>query len=170
MKRRTNSADNPCLCIPMLAARGRFLDQFPTDELVKPLGLWNSPEVIQGDLPPRRPAHRIQFTSDQNGPSDASLATTNGIADPEECAEAQATGFNCSQFVEFQPDGSAIFMITDIINPATYRIDGGAVILEPTAPSEIGTEEIRFTGAEDWTALTGDAGTPLQGTWTLVAE
>ena len=46
------------------------------------------------------------------------------FATEQECEDAQAAGMNCYQIMDLCPDGSGTMMLTDIINPGTYVLDG----------------------------------------------
>ncbi|RMH16937.1 MAG: hypothetical protein D6701_08155 [Gemmatimonadetes bacterium] len=77
------------------------------------------------------------------------------FATREECQAAQPPGFhiNCSQTIEFRPDGRAFVTLTDIINPATYGIRGRRVRVEPDGPGDFaGTLELELS--EDEALLT----------------
>lgn len=58
---------------------------------------------------------------------------------PEACEAAQPPGFfiNCSQWMEFDPDGRVRVVLTDIINPGTYRIQNRHVILSMESSPEL---------------------------------
>lgn len=58
---------------------------------------------------------------------------------PEACEAAQPPGFhvNCSQWMEFDPDGRVRVVLTDIVNPGTYRIENRRIILSMEASPEL---------------------------------
>jgi hypothetical protein len=62
---------------------------------------------------------------------------------PEACEAAQPPDFfiNCSQWMDFHPDGRVTVVLSDIINPGTYRIRDVRVTLtmegSPELPNRI---------------------------------
>ena len=57
------------------------------------------------------------------------------------CKEAQNghMWFNCSQQITFRKDGTASAIFTDIMNPATYRIEGSKIILTALGSGDMPT-------------------------------
>lgn len=70
---------------------------------------------------------------------------------PEQCEAAQQAGFiNCVQFATFCKSGEAVVMVTDIRNPARYRIDGDRLTVSFPASSELSDPlEFRLGARED---------------------
>ena len=64
---------------------------------------------------------------------------------PQDCKNAQAGGrwFNCEQVINFKPDGHATVMVTDIMNMATYSIEGNQVVVKRTGAGDI-SEQMKF--------------------------
>ena len=63
----------------------------------------------------------------------------------KECKEYQETSgewFNCFQYVEFRPDGTATIILTDIANRATYELDLGkqTIQLKADGPGDMGSK------------------------------
>lgn len=54
------------------------------------------------------------------------------LVTPEECEELHAAGhfFNCSQVLKLHSDGTANYMVTDIMMNGTYRIKGKILTLK----------------------------------------
>lgn len=63
----------------------------------------------------------------------------------EEYKRKMGGWFNCSQSVTLHKDGSARIIVTDIVNPATYNIEGNKVTVTPVGPGEIGQKPLVFT-------------------------
>ena len=60
------------------------------------------------------------------------------FATPQECEAAQQAGFiNCAQTAAFCETGEAVVVVTDIINPARYRIDGDELRVSFPTVSEV---------------------------------
>jgi len=57
----------------------------------------------------------------------------------QDCRDAQhgGMGFNCDQTISFSKDGTALVMVTDIMSPATYTIEGDQVIVKRAGPGDI---------------------------------
>jgi hypothetical protein len=75
----------------------------------------------------------------------------------EECDKARAQWgmFNCSQTLRLSPDGSGVMMVTDMLEPVNYEIDGNKLIVAPYRGSsgEI-PERLEFTISADERFLT----------------
>lgn len=77
----------------------------------------------------------------------------------EACAIAQQQGFiNCEQWATFCANGRAEVVVTDIINPATYRVDNGIVTVRLAGPGDA-PETMRFRVSADGNTLTDVGGT-----------
>jgi hypothetical protein len=60
----------------------------------------------------------------------------------KDCEDAQKGGhwFNCHQVISLHPDGSASVMLTDIMNPASYSIDGDKVVIRRKGDGDMPAE------------------------------
>lgn len=72
----------------------------------------------------------------------------------QECLDNQDPSFfiNCYQSIEFNPDGTAFVILTDIVNVVTYTVDNKFITVIPASGSEF-TENIRFYVAENYKSL-----------------
>jgi hypothetical protein len=52
--------------------------------------------------------------------------------------------FNCSQFITFEPNGSAEVVVTDIINPANYEVNGNVINVTILDGGDIGEADWQF--------------------------
>ncbi|MGZ3694782.1 MAG: hypothetical protein ACXWQO_11405 [Bdellovibrionota bacterium] len=64
----------------------------------------------------------------------------------EECKKAQHGGmwFNCNQTITFYPNGTASLMFTDIMNSATYELNGREVMVKSNSAGDAPTT-MKFT-------------------------
>jgi hypothetical protein len=85
------------------------------------------------------------------------------FATPEQCEAAQQYGINCDQEAVFCSNGRAILMFTDILNPATYRVDEDVIIVRFTQGTPEAPESMRFRLAADGMTMT-DVG--IARSWT----
>lgn len=86
---------------------------------------------------------------------------------PEQCEIARQHGFiNCEQWATFCANGRAEIVVTDISNPATYRVDDGIVTVRLTGPGDA-PQTMRFRLSADGNTLTDVGGTR---TWTRRLE
>ena len=69
----------------------------------------------------------------------------------EECRSYQETSFvNCYQTVSFNKDGSAVYMVTDIMLRATYKVDGNKITLRMHEDDVYETDRVvHFTIIDD---------------------
>jgi len=63
------------------------------------------------------------------------------LVTPEECEELHAAGqfFNCSQVLKLYNDGTANYMVTDIMMKGTYKIKGKILTLKLDWAYEVGS-------------------------------
>ncbi|MDH6308642.1 hypothetical protein M2451_000953 [Dysgonomonas sp. PFB1-18] len=68
----------------------------------------------------------------------------------EECREAQSQYFmNCSQTVSFNKDGSATYMVTDIMMRAKYKVKGKKITLSIHKDDAYETNAVVYFKIED---------------------
>lgn len=115
-----------------------------------------------------RPAGMLLFAVLACGPDGRPFPETRVYAhalfsSPDECALAQQHGIiNCEQWATFCASGRAEIVVTDIINPATYRVDDGIVTVRLAGPGDA-PESMRFRLSADGTSMMDIGGTR---TWT----
>lgn len=75
------------------------------------------------------------------------------FATQAECDEARKKfpGINCDQWASFYRDGSATIVMTDIMNPATYVVEGDRLVMT-VSPGEL-PRTLEFRVAPDFKAL-----------------